>query len=388
MSALVILSDTPVIETPSGEVVLDVGFVEAMKLHCQLWPGRVRGVVWRGTAPAAQAMRYSPERLGFDLVALDAGAPLPPLLLDESGLIYCSADDARHLHLGEAMRHRLGRLVLSLETTPLERLTQALTQKPYRSWPAATFAVLRHEVALRRALRHADGLHLRALGAEFGYRWFNREVLVCTASRLRLPMLARSAERAARAERLRSGAPLRLACCEPLERASGAGDLLPLAQILRAQGMDFTLEIIGEGSMAGRLRDGIAGLALGAQVSLRPPMGFESALVPHLRQNVDLMLMPNRAPAAGLRAIEAMGCGVPVLAYTSPSWRWVSALSGGGWACRRGPGPMARQIRALDTGREVLIAASRAALSFARGHTFEAGFMNRMAHLRAIAGLE
>lgn len=388
MSALVILSDTSVIETSGGEVVLDVAFVEAMKLHCQLWPGRVRGVVWQGTAAIENGLRFSPERLGFDLVVLEAGAPLPELLLDEAGLIYCSADDRRHLHLGEAMRHRIGRLVLSVETTPLERFMQALTQPPPGGRLRAVLAVLRHEVALRRALRHADGLHFRASGAEIGYRWFNREVLVCTASRLRTPMLARPAEKAARAERLRGGAPLRLVYCGRLDQPSGAGDLLPLAQRLQAQGLAFSLEVIGDGPLEARLREGIAALQLAGRVSLRAPMAFDSALVPHLRRNADLLLVPNRAAAARVNAIEAMGCGVPVLGYSSPTWKRVSRLSGGGWACGRGASAMARQILTLDGDREALVRASKAALNFARAHTFEAGFMHRMAHLRTIAGLD
>ncbi|MFN3953851.1 MAG: glycosyltransferase [Pararhodobacter sp.] len=388
MSALVILSDTSVIETSGGEVVLDVAFVEAMKLHCQLWPGRVRGVVWQGATQIEHGLRYSPDRLGFDLVVLPAGEPLPELLLDEAGLVYCSADDWRHLHLGEAMRHRIGRLVLSVETTPLERFMQALTQPQTGGRLRAVLAVLRHEVALRHALHNADGLHFRASGAEIGYRWFNREVLVCTASRLRTPMLARPAEKAARAERLRSGAPLRLIYCGRLDQPSGAADLLPLAQRLQARELDFSLEVIGAGPLEARLRDGVASLRLDERVILRAPMAFETALVPHLRRSADLMLVPNRAAAARVQAIEAMGCGVPVLAYSSPAWKRVSRLSGGGWACRRGASAMADRILTLNGDREALVAASKAAVSFARAHTFEAGFMHRMAHLRTIAGLD
>ena len=88
MASLVMLSPAPMIEAPGGEVILDVKFVEGMKLHCQLWPGPVRCVLWRGAASIDEPMRYARARLGFDLLMLDAGAPVPELLLDEAAMVY------------------------------------------------------------------------------------------------------------------------------------------------------------------------------------------------------------------------------------------------------------------------------------------------------------
>ena len=59
MASLVMLSPAPLIETPGGDVVLDVKFVEGMKLHGQLWPGPVRCVMRRGATSIDTPMRLS-----------------------------------------------------------------------------------------------------------------------------------------------------------------------------------------------------------------------------------------------------------------------------------------------------------------------------------------
>ncbi len=250
MPILAMLSPAPVLEAPGGDIVLDRRFVEGMVLHCQLWPGPVYCVLWRGATAIADGARFSPRKLGFELILLDRGADVPASLLDEAQLVYCAADDLRHLHLAEAMRTRIGRLVYTLEAPLAERLAQTRDPtRPLRRQLGAALYNLRGELALRRALARANGVHLNGLATAAGYGGLNPETLVYLDNRIRQPLLARAAEQAARAERLLSGAPLNLVALGPLDPGSGMEDLIPAAHLMANLGVPFRLEIHGIGSL-------------------------------------------------------------------------------------------------------------------------------------------
>lgn len=389
MPILVMLSPAPVLEAPTGDVVLDQRFVEGMTLHCQLWPGPVYCVMRRGAAAIAEGVRYSPRQLGFELILLDPGAPIPDSILDEAALVYVAADDLRYLDLAEAMRPRIGRLVYTVEAPLADRL--AVTRDPGRSlrrqFGSLAF-ILRREVTLRAALARANGVHLNGLATAADYGRLNPHTLVYLDNRIRQPLLARAADQQARADRLAQGGPLHLVAAGPLQDGSGMEDLVAVAHLLANLGVPFRLEIHGRGPLADRIRAGIGVMGLADRVRLAPPAGFEGQFLPGLRHEADLMLMPRRMPEGPGPYVEAMGCGLPVVGYGSAGWRRLAAVSGAGWVTAHRPGAMAARIAALAADRAALVAASARARAFAGDTTFEQVFARRMTHLRALAGLE
>lgn len=391
MPALVMLSPAPVIETPGREVILDVNFVEGMKLHCQLWPGRVCCVLRRGAPRIADGVRYSPRKLGFDLVLLDRNEPVPDLLLEEAGLVYCAADDLQNLHLPDAMRGRIGRLVYTVEQSMKSRLQSAFADSGRSTIRRLNTAlwILRRESALRRALKQASGVHFNGPAVQAAYRRLNREMLVYLDNRIRTPMLARSNDQQARADRLRTGAPLRLVHFGALDKDSGALDLLQLAFLLRSRGVDYRLEFFGNGALSERLQAGIEALGLRDMVRMAGPISPDAALFQILRQNGDLFVTPRRLSDPVSSYIEAMGCGLPILGYSNDMWQKLHKKSGAGWTCGRGGvAALTEAVIRLDGNREAVIQASAKALEFARTSTFETVFSQRMAHLWAVARLE
>jgi colanic acid/amylovoran biosynthesis glycosyltransferase len=389
MSTLVMLSPAPVIEAPGDEVVLDSRFVDGMNLHCQLWPGQVVCVMRRGAPAIPEGARYAVRRLGFELVLTDHGQDLPPSLLDSASLVYCAADDMRYLDLAQTMRGRIGRLVYTVDQSLSERLATARDARwTLRRQFGAVAWNLRREGRLRRALTQADGVHLNGLAAAASYGRHNPNTLVYLDNRIRQPMLARSQDQAARAQRLAQGAPLRLVAVGPLDPGSGIEDLLPIAFLLKGRGMAFQLDIFGRGALAQRFLDGITSLGLEGHVRLAPPGSFEGQLLPHLRRECDLALMPRRVPEGPGPYVEAMGCGLPVIGYGSASWRRMARVSGAGWVTEAWPGTMATEIAALNADRPRLIAASDRAVAYAVETTFEKVFARRMAHLRDLARLD
>ncbi|MCB1407537.1 MAG: glycosyltransferase [Rhodobacteraceae bacterium] len=390
MSSLLMLSPAPLVEVAGGEVVLDVKFVEGMKLHCQLWPGPVRCVLWRDRRSIDDPMRYSVTQLGFELIVLDPGAPVPGLLLDESSLVYCAADDLKHLNLPEAMRGRIGKLVYSVEQALAGRMAAGIAQHAkMRRRIGSVVYNLRKERHLRRALSQADGLHCNGYPAQVAYGRLSDRMLPYLDNRLRTPMIVRATEQEDRARHLQSGAPLRLVWYGMLTPESRIVDILPVAHLLANRGTAFTLELFGTGPEQGRLRDGIAALGLSSHMRLSEPKGFDARLVPHLRQSADVFVSMRRLPTPLSSYVEALGCGLPILGVRNTMWSRLQAVSDAGWVVRRGgAGAMVAAIERLDTDRAAIVAASDRAVSFARANTFESVFARRMTDLRDIAQAE
>ena len=384
------LSPAPMIELPGGEVILDVKFVEGMKLHCQLWPGPVRCVMRRGEYEIDAPMRYSLAQLGFDLIALDAGARVPDLLLDEATMVYVAADDMKYLDLPAAMRGRFGKLVYTIEEPLTGRIAHALAASPsMRRRLGAGWWNLKREHALKAALKAADGLHCNGFPAHDAYGRLNPLAIRYLDNRMRTPMIARPAEQADRAAHLQRREPLRLAWFGHADAMSGIMDLLPMAHLLCQRGVDFRLEMFGTGPLAARFRDGIAGMGLKDRVSLQPPGAFDPVLVPHLRRSADVFLAPVHLAAPRSTYVEALGCGLPILGYDNRMWRRMQAESGAGWCVRRGSvAALVRAMARLDADRAGIIEASRRAVDFARANAFEQVFARRMSDLREIAGVE
>ena len=390
MASLVMLSPAPMIEAPGGEVILDVKFVEGMKLHCQLWPGPVRCVLWRGAASIDEPMRYARARLGFDLIMLDAGAPVPELLLDEAAMVYVAADDMKHLTLPTAMRGRMGKLVFTVEEALPGRLGAALAmQTSVRRRIGSTIWNIRHERRLRHALAQAEAIHCNGFPAHDAYQRVNPRALRYLDNRIRTPMMVRAAEQDQRAQALRAGGPLRLVWFGAMDPPSGIVDLLEMAHLLHLRGRPFRLDLIGAGPLQAKLRAGVEGLGLEDRVRVLPPMAFEPELVPFLRKNADIFVSPRRQPTPQSAYIEAMGCGLPILGYGNHMVSRLQAESGAGWAARRGDvAGLARWVERLDDARDSVIAASAKAVEYARQNSFESVFARRMTDLRQIAQVE
>ena len=390
MPELLMLSPAPVEELPGNEVVLDVRFVEGMKLHAQLWPGHVRCILWRDEGQINQPMRYSVRQLEFDLIVLDRGQAPPPLLVEEATVILAAADNMRHLDLPEQTKGRLTRLVYTVEQPLRGRIAAALAMRaPLRRRLGSAFWNWRQERRLRAALAAADGIQSNGLMTHRAYHRVHENAMMFLDNRLRTPMIARAMEQTMRAESLRSGAPLRLAWFGTMSHDAGLYDLVQVAFLLKNKGIDFTLDLYGEGEESPGLKGAIAAMGLAEQVRFHEGLEKDAQLIPRLKRNADMLVAPQNLPTPLASYIEAMGCGLPILCYNNRNWRVLQRDSQAGWKVRRGSvNGLVRTIERLNANREEIIAASQRAADYARKHSFEVEFAKRMTHLRKLARLE
>lgn len=103
-----------------------------------------------------------------------------------------------------------------------------------------------------------------------------------------------------------------LVCVSHLIPAKGIQYLIEAISILKQQGTQYKLDIIGEGSHRSHLEKLIIELGLQQEVSLKgayPPKKLEQEL-----PNYDALVLPSLRESFGIVLIEAMAAGLPVIA--------------------------------------------------------------------------
>ena len=390
MPALLMISSAPVIELDDGRLRLDVKYVEGMRAHQQFWDGPVTGILRRGQGPVPFGDSYAPDDLGFALKLIDADHRIDPRDLAGADIVSAAADIPAGLHLADPVNRPPGvRIVYGIEYTIATRLRIVLIDRE-RSLLRRLRSVwwnLRVERQRRAALRAADGVQTNGYPAEAAYARLARDTLLYLDGRMEREMMASETEIAARADRLLTGAPLRIVHSGRLEPMKGGQDLIPVAKALVGLGVSFTLDIFGAGTLVPEITAAIRAAELQDQVHLHAPVDFAGALVPHLRREADLFVSCHRQSDPSCSYLEALSCGVPVAGYDNAMWREMLKRSGGGIAAPMGrPADLARKIAALDRDRSGLSAMARAGWEFGKAHDFKSQFELRMRHLAMIAG--
>lgn len=367
--------------------MLDDKFVAGMAAHRRDWDGPVHAVMRESAVPPPFGRSHDPASLGFDLTILGPGVPAAEALRGEIGLVLASADAVDQLGLGQACRSRGIPVVFGIEYTLGTRLAIALMDpsrgRARRIWSAGWH--LRKELRRRSALRQADGIQMNGFPADRLYRQLHKCALRYLDNRMRADMMATAPDMAARADRHRARAPLRLIHSGRLEPMKGADLLVPLSHALDGLGLAYTLDIYGEGSLAPVIARAIADDRASGRLRLHPPLPFEDGLVPVSRREADMFVSLHTQSDPSCTYVEAMGCGLPVAGFANQMLGPLVAESGGGWTVpMRDIGALARLIAHLDVDRAELARAAEAGLGYARRHDFDTEFTARMDHLGAV----
>ncbi len=381
---LLFCAPAPVSRTPEG-FRLDIKFVEGMRAHVAGWGGPIRCVLWEGAGEIPFGRDYAPDDLGFELIVLPPGVPVPDAGVDGAGAAMVSADMPGFAAMVAAITGRGVPVVAALEYTLETRLRILWLNRRSGGWARLGWRAFRtwmQDRRMRATLGTLAGVQFNGYPAFDAYGAKVWRPHLYLDNRMRPEMMATEAEMAARFHRLRQGKPLRLIHSGRLEPMKGAQDLLPVMTALRALGVRATLDIYGAGSFEGSLREGLA--QFGGDVRLHGSVDFETALVPISRTEADVFLSCHRQSDPSCTYLEAMGCGLAMAGYGNRMWARLAGEAGQPAPAPMGqPRALAARIAAWDRDRASLIAAAEGGWRFAMAHDFDREFAGRMAHLAA-----
>ena len=390
MSRLLMIAPAPVRQIGDGKVRLDVKFVAGMAFQAAQWDGPVTCLLRNTDHDIPFGDDYVMADLPFDLQIVPAGQPITVDMLQAGDVIAASADMHDALHLGDPAARPAGTSIIYAIEYDLEtRLTVLRLQRHKNILRKLRSALWLYQQERRRkaAFRAADAIQANGYPAQQAYAHLAKDTLLYLDGRMSGDMMATPEQQAARAAHQQAGRPVRLVHSGRLEPMKGAQDLIPTATALHKAGVNFTLDIFGAGSLSDDIKAGADAAGLQGQITLHGAVAFETALVPFITENADLFLSCHRQSDPSCTYLETMGCGVPTIGYNNRMWAALSEKSKAGWAVPLGQtNALASEIAALDQDRDRLIAASDAALTFARAHDFESEFNKRMAHFSRFAG--
>lgn len=369
-----------------GQIKLDTKFVEGMITHVRDWGGPITCILWRTDQDIPFGKVYLRSDLPFELVVLDKKDPLPDSILEGVSVAMLSADLPEIGLLAQQIRHASLPFVVAIEYTLATRLRILWLEgrgNPLRLLRSAIW-LLSHEREAKKAMRYADGVQFNGFPARDSYSNLNLNNLLYLDNRMSPALFITASELAEKEARLRQGAPLRLIHSGRLENLKGSQDLPQLMGLLRARGINATLDVYGTGSLSEKLRAEFAPYA--ESIKMHEPVDFETQLVPINRTKADIFISCHRQQDPSCSYLEAMGCGLAVAGYANQMWSGLQGTSGAGGIAPLANIPVLAEIIAeWDKDRETLISVCADGVEFARQHSFPREFAKRMNHIRAIA---
>ena len=375
--------------TDGEHIVFDRKFYDGLLLYVESWPGRVSCVVRRTTdaLPAFGAVRKAPEELPFDVRLLDRDERVRAEHLAGAAVVLAAADDFDQLHVSALCRGLGIKCAYVIEYIPETRHQIVAIEAPgLLTRLRRDLFVRQTERRRRKAFELADGIQANGTAAYDEYRKFS-DCMLYFDTRMGREAMISDAALSRCLEASAAGGPLRLAFSGRLTGMKGADHLVRVAAGLRDEGVPFHLTIYGTGDLESRMKADIRALALEQRVTMRGAVDFNEVLVPEIKSSVDAYVMLHRQGDPSCTYLETLSCGIPIVGYANKAFSGILEMADAGCSVPMDDvAGIVAAIRRLDADRALLSHKARIAAAFARRHSFEDTFRNRVDHLLRLAG--
>ena len=381
---LVLLPSLRAVVGDDGRIGLTKKFVEGMTQWVEHWDGPVR-VIIEPTPDASTDLDHAlvdPTSLPF---ALEVGSYTSDDFVRflRGASIVAASCSYRQNHVAQACQKLGVACVYGSEYTLATRLQiiDADTRNPLLKLRRYLWE-WNQERRQTDAIRQATGIQCNGTPTYDAYRSLNRRPLLFFDTRTTEDMVIHRESLESRLVQLSQKKPLRLAFSGRLEPMKGVAHLPRIAHELRELGVPFHMSIFGDGRERSSIGAEVRRLQLEGQVELRGVVPFKQQLVPWVRDNVDVFVCPHLQGDPSCTYLETFACGVPIAGFDNEALRGLLALAPTGWSVpSKDDRRLAARLAELDRDRSRIAEASRAALEFARDHTFEKTFKRRTDHL-------
>ena len=373
----------------AGKIWLDRKFKDGMDAWARQWPGRLRAVMevtQLAAVPSFGAYPWSAGDECFDLELIQPGEAFSGKHLAGVDLLMANADSPSKLSAPGLCRIAGVACVLSIEYTLATRLDMLTYSRmsPFKRLKTFAWLVV-NEWRIRSAMRQCDSVQANGIPAFDIYGKSKPGSHLYFDTRLNADAVIDADALESRLNRLASDGPLRLAFSGRLIGGKGADALVPLAARLQKLGLNFHLDIYGSGELESEIGASILAEGLSDIVTLHGPIDFDSALVPMLRETIDLFVCCHRQGDPSCTYAETLGCGVPIVGFRNESLSSLVNRFDIGWCVPMNAlDALAALILRLDRGRSEIAAKARSARRFGLANSFEKTFEERVNHCLAV----
>jgi len=173
---------------------------------------------------------------------------------------------------------------------------------------------------------------------------------------------------------------LRLIYTGRFVRMKGAAEVVATALALKGLGVDFELDLYGQGEQRPAMEAMISSNSAGEFIRIHDPIPFGQLF--ELSKSFDLFICCHVQSDPSCTYLEAHGAGLPIAGYDNQMWRRLNGEAGSGVVEGVGDaGALARRIATFIESDEYE-AAAIAARAFALAHSFEGQFDRRVEDIR------
>lgn len=309
---------------------------------------------------------------------------LPDLsFVSPNAVILASADDYHQLFLPDEYPSLRKNIVYVLENTFNTRLRIMLSES--RSVVGKIGGIqflMRQEYAVRRALKNCGGIQANGYPAFLKYKKYCENSILYFDTRLGEDDV-RPVEDGPCKGRL---GVLRLAYSGRLAKIKGSNFLIPLVRMLDGLGVSYVFKIYGDGELLEPMKKLVDSENLSDRVFLMGVVDYKNVLVPSIRDEVDLFVMPHIQGDPSCTYFETLALGVPIIGFENEAWSGILRNFGEvGWSVGSGDVKgMARLINDLWRNGNILIRKADFVKKIAGKINFQSQFKKRLKQLSSI----
>lgn len=366
-----------------GRVILTKKFIEGVSAYCKYWPGAVT-VIAKTCSSADDNLDHvcvSKDELPFGIESFPhsredfvkrisrARVLAATLSSDLLNLVDdCSVAEVALIWIAELSVNTRCQIIDADVANPLRRFKRKLNEHLL-------------EVRYRRALDRSSGVQCNGTPVFDEYGGISPNALLFFDSRVTSELLIPQSVLKEKIQRYLNKEKLRLGFSGRLVAIKGVTFLPEVADMLRARGVNFSMDIYGDGNLVPDLKAAIDKLGLANHVRLKGVLEFEKQLLPAVQESIDLFVCCHTQGDPSCTYLETLSCGVPIVGFSNEAWSGLARESRTGWVVpMKNSQAMADQIAELETNRQELADAAEQALLFSSKHTFESTTKQRVEH--------
>ncbi|MCB2426632.1 glycosyltransferase [Methylophaga pinxianii] len=371
------------------KIFFDRKFYDGLVIYKDLWGGPFSVCLRKSKAPIPKfgLIEFVENSTLISFIFLANEQKLNVKHLLEADVILASADEYRNFVLSNLCRKQNLTCIYYIEYI-LETRYQInfLSNNSLLKKIKTSIWLFLIEFQRIAAITSASGLQANGMPAfeAYGEKYKEKSrALLYFDSRNTEDMLIQSKELEKRLTYLTKNKPIRLAFSGRISAMKGADDLIELARVLANKNIAFHLDIFGDGDLNQYVLDALKDPQLDTLVEFHGAVDYQTVLVPFIQENVDVFICCHKQSDPSCTYLETYSCGVPILGYDNKAHSGILKIADIGWQVPLGNiEALANKLIQIDLDRNELKEKSIKAVEFARLHTFENTFRNRIEQCR------